>query len=193
MAITPVRATRRLWMRPFRAEDAGWFAAMNADPRVMRHFPGVLDRDGSDRFLGRIIEGWADRGWGLWAVGARIDDGAGGEPFGFVGLHPASVVGPDAVEVGWRLQHRVWGQGFAPEGAREALRYAFDVLGLDEVVSFTVPGNHNSRRVMAKIGLVHDPARDFDHPGIDASSHPSLVRHVLYVGRRGERTGPSLP
>jgi len=188
---TPDLVTRRLRMRPFRAGDAAWFAAMNGDPVVMRHFPGPLGRAESDAFLGRIVEGWAMRGWGLWAVGPPTADGIEAAPFGFVGLHPAPVIGPDAVEVGWRLRPTAWGNGFAAEAAREALRFAFETLRLDEVVSFTVPANHNSRRVMAKIGLTHDPLRDFDHPAIDPALHPSLVRHVLYaVGRDRFRPVP---
>ena len=130
--------TRRLRMRPFRADDGAWFAAMNADPVVMRHFPGPLDRDASDAFLARIVEGWAERGWGLWAVGPNEDGAMPAEPIGFVGLHPAAMIGAGVVEVGWRLRPPAWGRGFAPEAARAALRVAFDVIGLDEVVSFTV-------------------------------------------------------
>ena len=179
-----LRCTRRLTLRPFEAADGGWFAAMNADPDVMRHFASTLDRPSSDGFLSRIIAGWDERGWCLWAVEGVVA-GPLREPLGFVGLNPAPVLGPETVEVGWRLRRAAWGQGYAPEAAREAVRVGFDVLGVEEIVSFTVTANHNSRRVMAKIGLRHDPARDFDHPGIDPVTHPHLVRHVLYVA-----TGP---
>ena len=52
------------------------------------------------------------------------------------------------VEIGWRLSHDHWGHGYATEAARAALVFAFRELKLDEVVSFTVPGNLRSRRVM---------------------------------------------
>jgi RimJ/RimL family protein N-acetyltransferase len=82
------------------------------------------------------------------------------------------------VEVGWRLSADQWGRGYATEGARAALAFAFDVVGLREVVSFTVPANLRSRRVMEKIGMKRDPAEDFDHPWLP-EGHP-LQRHVLY-------------
>jgi RimJ/RimL family protein N-acetyltransferase len=80
--------------------------------------------------------------------------------------------------VGWRLDHAHWGRGYAPEGAAAALRFGLEALGLPEVVSFTFEGNGKSRRVMEKIGLVHDPAEDFDHPSLPADS--PIRRHVLY-------------
>ena len=156
-------------------------AAINADPVVMEHFPATLDRAASDAFVDRIESGWDERGWGLWAVEVVAPDGDG--PVGFVGevgLLPADHVQSGAVEVGWRLAHRAWGRGYAPEAARAALRVGFDELGLDEIISFTVPQNANSRRVMEKIALRRRPDGDFDHPAVDRTTAPHLVRHVLY-------------
>jgi RimJ/RimL family protein N-acetyltransferase len=87
-----------------------------------------------------------------------------------------------AVEIGWRLAFEHWGKGFATEGARAARRHAFETLKLEEVVSFTVPANLRSRRVMEKLGMSHNPADDFDHPRLPAG-HP-LRRHVLYRIKR---------
>ena len=84
------------------------------------------------------------------------------------------------VEVGWRLARAHWGHGYVTEAAREAHRFGFDVVGLEEIVSFTVPHNERSWRVMERIGLVREPARDFDHPLVDAVAYPHLVRHVFY-------------
>ena len=83
-----------------------------------------------------------------------------------------------AVEVGWRLAHEYWGRGYAPEGGRAALDYAFDVIGLDEVVSFTATSNERSQRVMARIGMTRDRADDFDHPNVPEGD--PLRPHVLY-------------
>ena len=83
-----------------------------------------------------------------------------------------------AVEVGWRLAAGHWGHGYATEAAREAVSYGFDEAGLDEIVSFTVPANVRSRRVMERLGMTRDPAEDFDHPVVPAGH--SLRRHVLY-------------
>jgi ribosomal-protein-alanine N-acetyltransferase len=80
--------------------------------------------------------------------------------------------------VGWRLARHAWGRGYAVEAAREAVAVAFDVIGVDEVVSFTVPANQRSRRVMERLGMTHDPAGAFEHPRLP-EGHP-LRPHVLY-------------
>jgi RimJ/RimL family protein N-acetyltransferase len=82
------------------------------------------------------------------------------------------------VEIGWRLAAEYWGRGLATEGARAALRFGFERLKMSEIVSFTVPENGASRRVMEKLGMTRDAADDFDHPLL-AEGHP-LRRHVLY-------------
>jgi RimJ/RimL family protein N-acetyltransferase len=105
----------------------------------------------------------------------------GGVDFvGFVGL---SVPRFDAhftpcVEIGWRLAFEQWGKGFAIEAARAAAEYGFSDLRLDEIVSFTVPANHRSHRVMDRIGMTHSSADDFEHPNL-AEGH-RLRQHVLY-------------
>jgi RimJ/RimL family protein N-acetyltransferase len=149
---------------------------MSADPEVMRHFPSTLDRTASDALAMRIRDGMAKRGFGLWAV--EVTDVA---PFaGFVGL---SVPGFDAhftpcVEIGWRLARGHWGKGYATEGARAALAYGFERLGLREIVAFTVPANAASRQVMHRLGMTCSAADNFDHPSLP-DGHP-LRRHVLY-------------
>jgi RimJ/RimL family protein N-acetyltransferase len=87
-----------------------------------------------------------------------------------------------AVEIGWRLAFEHWGQGLATEGARAVLSYGFETLGLEQIVSFTVPANVRSRRVMEKLGMTHDPRDDFDHPSL-AEGH-RLRKHVLYRIKR---------
>jgi RimJ/RimL family protein N-acetyltransferase len=179
--------TDRLLLRQWREDDRDPFAALNADPRVMEFFPAPLDRAGSDAMLDRLRADVAARGWGLWAV--EVVDG--GALAGFVGLAPVGDDLPPApgVEVGWRLAHEHWGRGYAAEAATEVLRFAFEDLGLPEVVSFTTVGNARSRRVMQKIGLVHDPERDFDHPRTPGWWGQ---RHVVYaLGRDAWLSGSS--
>ena len=191
MSRCPTLATPRLRLRPWRDGDLPAFAAMNADPVVMRHFPGTLDRAGSDALVGRIGEHFARHGFGLWAVEAP-----GVAAFvGFVGL---AVPGFQAhftpcAEVGWRLARGHWGRGYATEAARAALAFGFERAGLDEIVSFTVPANLGSRRVMERLGMRRSPADDFDHPALPEGS--PLRRHVLYrlsrADWRRQREGPS--
>jgi RimJ/RimL family protein N-acetyltransferase len=178
--------TDRLLLRQWQAEDRAPFAAMNADPAVMRYFPAPLDRAASNAFADRNEAGIAERGWGLWAVDLRST----GEFAGFVGLQPVPLAGhypsghkralpfAPAVEIGWRLAAAQHGFGYATEAARLVRDHAFGALGLDELVSFTTEANHPSRHVMVKLGMTHDPADDFDHPGVDPS-WPGR-RHVLY-------------
>ncbi|MEA2652592.1 MAG: hypothetical protein QOI85_2313 [Chloroflexota bacterium] len=173
--------TERLLLRRWREEDRKPFAALNADPVVREHFQGTQSREQSDAFIDRIEDHWRERGWGNWAV-----EVPGVAPFiGYVGLWPADyVANRPMVEVGWRLAREHWGHGYATEGAREALRFGFKEIGLDEIVSFTVPQNERSWRVMERIGLVRDAAGDFDHPNVDPVGYPHLVRHVFYrLGR----------
>ncbi len=183
--------TDRLRLRAWRPADRDAFAALNADPVVMEHFVAPLTRAESDALVDRIEATFAEQGWGLWAAEAP----GVADFIGFIGL---AVPGFDApftpcVEVGWRLARSAWGHGYAPEGAREALRFAFEELALDEVVSFTSVGNDKSRRVMEKIGLRHDPADDFDHPKVPDSHR--IKRHVLYrVAASDWRDGhPGIP
>jgi RimJ/RimL family protein N-acetyltransferase len=184
--------TERLLLRRWTDADRDPFAALNADPVVMEHFPGTMSREASDSFVDRIQRHWDEHGWGLWAV-----EVPGVAPFvGYVGLWPADYVAEGMVEVGWRLAATYWGYGYATEAAREALRVGFEEVGLDEIVSFTVPQNVRSRRVMERIGLGRDPAGDFEHPRVDPIAHPHLVPHVFYRLTRAEweaRRGDPLP
>ena len=176
-SMTEIR-TERLLLRRWRDADREPFAALNADPAVMEHMQGLMTRERSDAFIDRIEARWDASGWGLWAI-----EVPGVAPFvGYTGLWGADyVTGAPMVEVGWRLAREHWGHGYVTEAARAALRFGFEDAGLDEIVSFTVPQNARSRRVMERIGLRREPSRDFDHPNVDAAAYPQLVRHVFYA------------
>ena len=168
--------TNRLILRPWRDSDVAEFAALNADPEVMRYFPAPMTRAQSDALADRIRTDMAARGWGLWAV--EIVDGA---PFiGFVGLNLAVFEAhfTPAVEVGWRLARTAWGHGYATEAARAAVTHGFETVGCDEIVSLTGRINAPSRRVMERLGMTHDPGDDFEHPNVAPGS--PLRQHVLY-------------
>jgi RimJ/RimL family protein N-acetyltransferase len=174
--------TERLLLREWRDADRDDWAAMNADPEVMAYFPATLDRAQADSAFDRLSAGVGERGWGLWAV--EHD----GKFLGFTGLSPVGFEAhfTPATEIGWRLRRDAWGQGFATEAARAVLAFAFDDLGIPELVSFTSVGNERSRAVMSRIGMIHDPADDFDNPNVAVGS--PLRRHVLYrLERKRER------
>jgi RimJ/RimL family protein N-acetyltransferase len=175
MSEPPQLHTERLVLREWRDADRAPFAELNADPEVMEHFPARLSAADSDAFVDRIRAGFAENGFGLWAV-ERAGDGAF---LGFTGLAVPRFTASftPAVEVGWRLARAAWGHGYATEAARAALRYGFSDAGLTEIVSFTTVRNARSRAVMERLGMVHDPGGDFDHPLLP--DWPGR-RHVLY-------------
>lgn len=168
--------TERLLLRQWRDEDFGPFAELNADPAVMEFFPAVLTTAESDAAADANRSHIDEYGWGLWAVELLETE----QFIGFTGLWrvPPDYPFVPAVEVGWRLARAHWGRGFATEAVRAAVKFGFDEVGLQEIVSMTAVANTRSRRVMEKLGMTHDPADDFDHPRI-SDGHP-LRRHVLY-------------
>jgi len=172
----PSLRTERLLLRGWRPADLEPFAALNADPRVMEHFPAPQTREVSDAFVEKIQGQWQELGYSLWAA-ERLDTGTF---IGFIGLMLATFDAPftPVVEVGWRLATEHWGRGFATEGGRASLKHAFGTLGLAEVVSFTARSNLPSQRVMQRIGMVHDPAMDFDHPNVPEGHR--VRPHVFY-------------
>ena len=173
--------TPRLRLRPWRESDLTPFAALNADPDVMRYFPGTLDRAASDAVAARVMAHFDQHGFGPWAVEIPGVTGFAG----FVGLMNLEFEAhfTPGVEIGWRLARPFWGQGYATEAARAALHCGFNVLKLDEIVSMTVPANRPSRAVMERLDMTRDPADDFDHPGLPPGH--ALQRHMLYRTRRG--------
>jgi RimJ/RimL family protein N-acetyltransferase len=166
--------TERLLMRRWRDADRRPFAAMNADPEVMRYFPAALDRAASDEYVDRIEVLFERQGFGLWA----LEEAATGRFLGFTGLNPmpAGVPGAGGMEVGWRLARHAWHQGFATEAATGALDVAFRGAGLAEIWSMTAVLNKPSEAVMRRLGMTLHA--HFDHPRIEPG-HP-LRPHVVY-------------
>jgi ribosomal-protein-alanine N-acetyltransferase len=168
--------TVRLVLRGWADADREPFARLNADPRVMRLMPRALSRAESDLLAERIALRMAEHGFGLYAAELKDERAF----IGFIGLSIPTfeTAFTPCVEIGWRLAAEYWNRGLATEGARAVANHAFGGLGLAELVSFTVPHNVASRRVMENIGMTRDPAEDFDHPRLEPG-HP-LRRHVLY-------------
>ncbi len=176
MAVAIEFETARLRLRDWCDADREPFAAMNEDPVVMEYFPAPGTRAGSDAMIDRWRLQLAQRGWANWAVEIR----ASGEFIGYTGLSVPRADLPfmPCVEIGWRLAHRFWGQGYATEAARGCLEVGFERLGLGEIVSFTTLANRRSRAVMERIGMKEAPGRAFEHPAVPAGS--SLRPHCLY-------------
>ncbi len=167
--------TTRLKLRQWLPGDYAPFAALNADPQVMEYFPARLEEAESHVFAQKIESLITEKSWGLWAVELKSSRCF----IGFVGLHQPGVDLPftPCVEIGWRLAKEHWGRGYATEAATAALRFAFETLDLDEVVSFTSVLNERSQLVMTKLNMVNT-LHNFDYPVVPVG-HP-LREHVLY-------------
>jgi len=168
--------TERLILRRLRPSDINSFAAMNADPEVMRYFPACLDHAETKALVARMDAHFERHGFGWWALEAP-----GFASFvGFAGLLAPAFHAhfTPCVEVGWRLVREAWGQGYATEAGHAAIDFAFDNLGLDEILSMAVLDNGRSRRVMERLGMTRRREDDFGHPNIPFD-HP-LRHHVLY-------------
>lgn len=172
--------TERMLLRCWKPDDLEPFAAMNADPEVMRHFPSTLNLEQTAAGMKRAEAHFERHGWGLFAAEHE------GEFIGYVGLFhvPFQAHFTPAVEIGWRLKRSHWNRGLASEAARACLEFGFRDAGLKEIVSFTIPVNLPSRRVMEKIGMRHDLNGDFEHPKVPAGH--VMRRHVLYRISSGE-------
>lgn len=168
--------TERLILRTWEKEDAESYHQINQDPKVIEHLRGSLTRKEVNSFIIAANEHQNKHGYSLWAVELKET----GELIGFIGLNYTDWDAhfTPTVEVGWRLGSKYWGKGYATEGAKAALEYGFKHSKLKEIVSFTVPANLRSIKVMKKIGLKRDMNGDFTHPKLVAD-HP-LSKHILY-------------
>lgn len=166
--------TARLQLRQWRSSDRAPFAELNGDGRVMEFFPAPLSREESDAMADRCESLIRERGWGVWVV----EQNQSGDFVGIVGLHRPIAPLPFApcTEVLWRLAFDYWGQGFATEAAQEAIRVGFEMLRLEEIVSFTAVANHRSRAVMERLGMAESGL--FEHPSVPVGS--PLRTHCLY-------------
>jgi RimJ/RimL family protein N-acetyltransferase/uncharacterized protein (DUF1330 family) len=175
-------ATPRLQLRQWRSSDRAPFAELNRDPRVMEFFPSPLTREQSDAMADRCEALIRERGWGFWAIELK----ASRSFIGFVGLHIPAAQLPfsPCTEVGWRLAFEHWGHGYATEAARAALHVGFELLALEEIVSFTTVANLRSRAVMERLGMKESGF--FEHPGVPVGS--PLRNHCLYRVRNARKS-----
>lgn len=166
--------TSRLILRQWEKKDFAPFASMNADPDVMRFFPAILQEERSHALAMRFSKDIRERGWGVWAVELKESHSF----IGFVGLNPQpeQFVFSPCVEISWRLDKAYWHKGLAREAAEACLSYAFNVLGLKEVVSFTSKLNIPSEELMKRLGMIK--RGEFFHPALPLDHE--LSPHVLY-------------
>lgn len=164
----------RLGFRNWKDSDLDEFAVMNADEEVMEHFPNTLSRKEVSEFIGRLKAHYDQYGFTYYAVEVL----ASKEFIGMIGIAQQvyETEYTPAIDIGWRLKKAAWGKGYATEGAQRCLKYAFEKLGIDRIISICVLANRNSEHVMKKIGMKR--IGEFDHPQL--IDHPEYVRHVCY-------------
>ena len=173
--------TDRLILRNWRDSDrAEYLTACNTEA-VTRHLNGPSTEEEFDAAQGRIAKSQAERGFSFWAVERKSD----GALLGYCGLRICEDVQRPVngdVEIGWRLREDAWGKGYACEAAAACLDWAWANLDAKRVVSFTVPANEPSWRLMERLGMTRRPDLDFTHPSF-APDHP-LSAHITYVIER---------
>lgn len=146
-AAVPRLETERLHLREWRAGDFDAYAAMSADPDVMRHLGGALDRAQSWRRMALYAGHWALRGYGIWAVERKAD----AVLLGRVGLWNPE--GWPGLEIGWALARHAWAHGYAGEAATAAITWAWTELRAERLISLIDPDNAASIRLAERMDL----------------------------------------
>lgn len=172
----PTLKTKRLILRNWKKSDLLPFFQLNADSRVMEFYAKTLSRKESDALAEQIQRNATKYPYGFWAV-----EVPGISSFiGYIGLNywDLQMDFSPCVDIGWRIAFPYWGFGYALEGAQEVLRYGFENIELDEIVSMATIGNFRSQRLMKRLAMEHDPKENFHHPKL--LKRDPLSMRVLY-------------
>ena len=166
--------TPRLLLRDWKEEDLRTFTQMNQDSHVMEFFLKKLTKEESRDFYNRINQEFREYGYGLYAIERKEDHSF----IGYTGFHRITfdVDFAPGIEIGWRIGHEYWNNGFVTEAGKACMEYAKEHLPFSTVWSFTSLPNKRSERVMQKIGMTK--VKEFPHPLVPVE-HP-LREHVLY-------------
>jgi RimJ/RimL family protein N-acetyltransferase len=157
----PVFETERLRAREMSLADLDFVAAMLAHPEVMRFYPKCYSREEARGWLERQLGRYREHGHALWLVEER----AGDEPVGQVGLLWQQVDGTRQPEVGYLVHRPFWRRGYATEAALATRDHAFYALDMPRVVSLIRPANLPSQGVARKLGM--RPEGTTTHAGME--------------------------
>ena len=166
--------SERLGFRNWHKEDLTEFAKLNADLDVMEHFPKPLTKVETSEFIERLQKHFLKNGYNYFATEILKT----GELIGFIGLAYQDYESDftPATDIGWRLKKSAWGNGYATEGAKRCLDFAFRELNLDRIISTCTKKNTRSENVMIKIGM--EKAVEFDHPRL--KEYPEHQKSICY-------------
>lgn len=166
--------SERLGFRNWLDKDLAAFVLLNSDIDVMAHFPLPLTKEESKSFMSRLKDHYSKYKFNYFAV-EKLENN---EFIGFIGLaHQKydSIITPN-IDIGWRLKKDAWGKGFATEGAKRCLKYGFEVLNIQKIISTCTINNMNSENVMAKIGMIKKSI--FNHPKLE--NYPEYQKCIYY-------------
>jgi RimJ/RimL family protein N-acetyltransferase len=166
--------TPRLLLRNWELSDLDDLHAVNSNPNVMRHFPTVMTKEETLAQLKRFQNHQDKEGFSYFAAELKET----GECIGFIGMARQNYTAEftPCVDIGWRLKESAWGKGYATEGAKACLEFAWNELKLQEVYAIAVPQNESSFHVMKKIGMHY--YGDFFHQAL--VDYPELHRCKSY-------------
>jgi len=166
--------SERLGFRNWTIKDLDEFAKLNSDAAVMKHFPKILSKKEVEEFIDKLKNHFSENGFTYYAT--EILDTK--EFIGMIGLafQEYQTNFTPAIDIGWRLKRTAWGKGYATEGAKRCLNYAFNDLDINKIISVCTIKNKNSESVMKKIGMTKKG--EFNHPGM--INHPEYERHFCY-------------
>jgi len=173
--------TTRLLLKPMTEDDKPWAAAQCADPEVMTYLGGPMTREASDEKIEKMIRLQADRGFSFFGLFRKSDD----RPIGLCGLKLFDAEGatvPGELEIGWRLDKDMWGQGYAREAASASLDFAFGVVKGDRVIAITSQRNKGSWGLMERLGMTRRPDLDFNDRRFPPEDNPT----ILYMIEAGD-------
>ena len=171
--------TARLGLRNWTDSDIDPATRMNADPKVREFFPNTLTKEETIDFIKRMQNHFEIHGFCFFAVD-KLDTN---EFIGFIGLNMQTFKSDftPSVEIGWRLLKEYWGYGFATEGAKACLDFAFSKLKLPVVYAVAPLLNKKSQSVMQKLGMIF--YKEFNHPKLD--KHSPLRKCVVFKTKDG--------
>ena len=166
--------SKRLGFRNWTKEDLNSFAEMNEDADVMEYFPKKLTKQETEEFIYRLLKHYNKHGYNYFATEILNS----GEFIGFIGLayQNYKTEFTPATDIGWRLKKSAWNKGYATEGAKRCLKFAFMDLNIEKVISTCSQNNIKSENVMKKIGMIKKG--EFNHPKL--KNHPSIEKYVCY-------------